>query len=420
MNPIMKCARLLALLIIGLWLVPPVLADDGDGSNLCQPVGFEGFLFCLPKRDWFADHSRPGSVIVFPLFRRSGDSLECGAGNVLVNGMCLPRTEIELGATCPTRFTYGDQSQEVFPCIDDEPVRARFRWVCPGTEQEPTCKATGFDALLSLNGKVVFTANGFSLPDANQVRVPVAPCDKGYLIGWVIDASGQPIKYDGLIGKAVIQNSGTAAAAYRGITIQANAETRPGDPIELVPDPLGLKPAGLPFFGIINVAPPGFVASPSPYRLVTGQVTGDVTFDAPQPGTGPGFGVSSSLILLTLDVRANNPNYPTFVGLEFWNGFEERLSTSVEFVCWGEFQLSTDIDGNLTQEFMGTQKGIVQSGEAFKTKGSRNSDIAGNTTLLGLAQINEIPAGSPVARSYMYEFYDNGISIHYHPTVFFP
>ena len=154
---------------------------------------------------------------------------------------------------------------------------------------------------LTVNGKVVFTANGFKLLDANQVHVPAAPCDKGYLIGWVVDpASGQPMKYDGLIGKAVIRNSRTAAAAYRGIPIQALKESQTRDLITLVPDPLGSQRLGLPFLG-----------KPSTYRVVTGQVTGDVTFDTPAPAADSGFGVTSSLILLTLDVRSNSPNFPT-------------------------------------------------------------------------------------------------------------
>jgi hypothetical protein len=254
MNLTIKCARFLVLLTFVLWLPVPALADDGDSA-----LTFPGTS---------ADYSRPGSVIVFPLFITGGGNVAtCGAGNVLVSGVCLPRTEFELGATCPTRFTVGSQAN--IPCPEDDPVRIRFRWVCPGTERNPTCKAGGFDVDLTVNGKVVFTANGFILPDANQVGVPAAPCDRGYLIGWVIDEFGQPKKYDGLIGEAVIRNSGTAATSYRGIAIQAFAGTMPGSPIDLVPDPFGLEPPGLPFYGILD--------SLSVYRLVTGQVTGDVT-----------------------------------------------------------------------------------------------------------------------------------------------
>jgi hypothetical protein len=339
--------------------------------------------------------------------------------NVLVNGICLPRTEIELGATCPTLFTTRDQSQLFFPCTEHEPVRVRFHWVCPGSERNHTCKATSFDVLLSLDGKVAFTANGFGLPhDANQVPVPAAPCDRGYLIGWVINRSGQPIKYDGLIGRAIIRDSNTAAATYRGITIQAEATTTPGSIIDLVNDPIGLKPPGLPFLGEPGL--PG-VGTPHPYRLVTGQVTGDVTFDEPTPAAGFGFGVTSSLILLTLDVRSNAPNFPTFVPLRFWNASEKLLSTFVSFVCWGEFRLSVDIDPKLTQAFMRTRTGIVQSGEAVKSPiaGIRDfiTEVSGRVTLLGLVQTSEIPVDGVAARSSFVELYNNGIN--FPPTIFF-
>jgi hypothetical protein len=124
------------------------------------------------------------------------------------------------------------------------------------------------------------------------------------------------------------------------------------------------------------------------------------------------------LILLTLDVRSNAPNFPTFVDLDFWNGFERRLSTFVEFVCWGEFELSADINPNLTQALMGTRQGIVQSDEAVKIPILDISDTAGKTTLLGLIQTNEGPSGALAARSYIIELYDNGIR--FPPTIFFP
>jgi hypothetical protein len=410
MNLILKSAHCLVLLTFALWLAVPAFADDGDGASLCQ-----GELCPLEGPVEFGvtrDHSRPGSVIIFPKFVSGGVDTACGTGNIFVDGVCLPRTEVELGATCPTRFTVGDQAGT--PCPEHDPVRVRFRWVCPGTERNFTCKATGFDVLLTVDGKVVFTANGFMLPDANQVRVPAAPCDRGYLIGWVIDEFGEPKKYDGLIGEAVIRNSGTAITAYRGITIQAYAETNPGDPIKLVSDPLGSQRLGLPFSGGPTVS----LLSSSPYRVITGQVTGDVTFDRPPPSADPGFGVSSSIILLTLDVRSNSPNFPTFVDLDFWNGFETRLSTFVEFVCWGEFQLSTDINPNLTQALMGTRQGIVQSAEAEKVPIGNIADSAQSTTLLGLIQTSEIPASGRPARSRIVEFYNNGIR--FPITIFFP
>jgi hypothetical protein len=403
-----KFARFLLLLLPGLWLAAPALADDGD-SAVCIvvfpcPISFPD-VDLLQVRDF----SRSGgSVIVFPKFVRDG------AG-----------TEIELGAVCPTRFTTGDQDATRHPelaCAVHERVRVRFRWVCPGardSEQKFVCKTGGFDVSLTVDGKVVFTSNGVRLPDTNQVTVPPAPCEKGYLIGWVIDDLGRPKKYDGLIGEAVIRESDTAAAVYRAIPIQAEGTTPPGSLIDPLPDPLGLKPQGGLFFG------GGFFGT-NDYRVITAQVTGDVTFDrrglaidgvlAPASGS-----TTTSLILLTLDVRADSPNFPTHVPLDFWSGFERILSTSVDFVCWGEFQLSRDIDLRLTQAFMGTRKGIVQSDQAIKVPISGVPDYpddGGETTLLGLVQTNEGLIGTLVARSSIIELYNNGIR--FFTTAFFP
>jgi len=144
-----------ALLIPGLWLGAPGLADDRNGfSTLCEfPPGVGSGPYPCPDSghgaSTLADLSRPGSVIVFPKFVKGGVDAACGAGNVSVDGVCLPRTEIELGATCPTLFTVASilpESQPPSPCPDHERVRVRFRWVCPGIqdfEQKFICKTTG-------------------------------------------------------------------------------------------------------------------------------------------------------------------------------------------------------------------------------------------------------------------------------------
>jgi hypothetical protein len=113
MKLILKCVCLLALLIPSLWLAAPALADDGDGAvTLCDfppPPLIPNGPFPCPDFGHgalqLANHLRPGSVIVFPKFVRGGVDAACGTGNVLVDGVCLPRTEISLGATCPTLFT---------------------------------------------------------------------------------------------------------------------------------------------------------------------------------------------------------------------------------------------------------------------------------------------------------------------------
>src|SRR5207248_9495145 len=184
------------------------------------------------------------------------------------------------------------------------------------------------------------------------------------VIGWVTNTSDQRIKYDGLIGDAVIRESPTAVSAYNAIAIQAANDTATtGTLITTVPDSL----TGLPrlvFDGLGNH-----------YKAVSGVVIGDVKFSN-RPATA-GFPIASDsyLILLTLDVRSDFPNYPTEVNVDFWNEsnalsptsplFERLLSTSLEFVCWAQFPL-TSIDPNLTQAQMGTRNGVFRSSPATK------------------------------------------------------
>ena len=69
---------------------------------------------------------------------------------------------------------------------------------------------------------------------------------------------------------------------------------------------------------------------PGHYAAVTGQIYGDVKYDDP---VGPVFGVTN-FTLLTLDVRQNQPNYPTIVNLDFWSEDEVIESTSLHFICY--------------------------------------------------------------------------------------
>jgi hypothetical protein len=84
--------------------------------------------------------AEPGSVIVFPKFTK---------GTVVVDGVTRPQTEIEVRARCPSGAT----------CTEDEPVKIRFHWVCPGNSDEASnyvCKEAGFDVRLPVNGQASF------------------------------------------------------------------------------------------------------------------------------------------------------------------------------------------------------------------------------------------------------------------------
>ena len=77
MNSIIRRARFLLPQMLALTLAQVTLACDGD-SRVFAPLTFECYT--------------PGSDILFPKWI---------AGTVVVDGVTLPQTEIELGAVCP-------------------------------------------------------------------------------------------------------------------------------------------------------------------------------------------------------------------------------------------------------------------------------------------------------------------------------
>ena len=355
-----KRARSLLLLIPALALAMPAFANDRDPT--------------------LSDSQEPGSVIVFPKFIR---------GTVTVDGVVTPQTEIEYTVQCPTALED--------TCPLHQTVLVRFHWVCPGSPS--ICRETDFFIPSTVNEKVVLTPNGVPFPGvtspgAGQIA-PMAECPRGYLIGWVVNPTTlQPIRFDGLIGDAVLRVSGTAVSAYNAIPIQAAAGPQRG--------PITLVGGALRFDGLDNH-----------YQAVTGAILGDVKY-VRQVGTGGTF-TDTFLTLLTLDVQSNRPNDRVFVDLEFFGGNpsvignENELSTSASFVCWQEFQLDTDIDENLNQVFMG-RKGTFQSDTAVTGAGVP-------VTLLGLVEVDEGPAPEPLDRSYITSLSNDSVPI---PTSFVP
>jgi hypothetical protein len=220
------------------------------------------------------------------------------------------------------------------------------------------------------------------------------------LIGWVVDKDDRPIKFDGLIGDAVIRATGTAMQSYRAITIQADPALNTNDLIATGTDPLLGTPTLV------------FDGGKGHYQELSGAISGDVRYSNPN---GPVY-TNTWLILMTLDVRSNQSNYPTEVGLDFYNETERLVSTSTEFVCWEQVELST-ISPALTQAVMGSRKGVFVSSQAEKFPYTGIYDKAGPVTLLGLVQTNEGAAPWSADRSYIFQAFDNATPV---PTTFVP
>lgn len=323
------------------------------------------------------DPNQPGSAIVFPKF--------VNMPRVTVDGVPnIARTEIELGAVCPSTLT----------CLENTKVKIRAHWVCPGAEgvNSNICNEEDFDILtLTVNGKVVFAPDGIAINSNSPSTVRPAPCPRGYLIAWVVNTGDQPVKFDALIGNAVIRgatiastgNSG-GSSAYNAIPIQANI-------IDPYPGPT--PPVGGPVQPVL-VNPLDFDGAAGGYQQLTDVQTGDVRFDKIVAGGPPPDVLSTTfLTFLTLDVASGLPNNPVFLDLVFYN--ENEIPTSIhgfEFVCWTQVALAAlPGGGSLTQQVQTTRKGIVVAGPAQKVEMNVGDPDSGThfATLIGLVETEE-------------------------------
>src|SRR5271169_2272779 len=217
----------------------------------------------------------PGSVLVFAKFQK---------GTVAVDGITRAQTEIEVRVRCPSGAT----------CAEDEPVKIRFHWVCPGNSDKASnyvCKEADFDVRLSVNGKVSFNPEDPKLLENNVGSA--APCPTGYLIGWVIDPDTErPIKYDGLTGSAILREGSGATQSYEAFAIPAESNLATRAAIATDIDPRTGIPALI------------FDGGAGHYQAVAGAVPANLEY---HKLTGPLASGEGFLILLTLDVRLNRP-----------------------------------------------------------------------------------------------------------------
>jgi hypothetical protein len=341
----------------------------------------------------------PGSVIVFPKFVRGTTHGE-------------PNSQFEISVVCPAGLR--DPSTGFCPGFPEgHRVKLKAHWVCPADqtfENKYICKETNFDLFTTVYGTLTFSPENvgaspfpnspLSPTPGGNVRVPAPPCEKGYLIAWVVDTQDRPINFNALIGDATIVEPNGSISGYNGIPIQA---------IGAVNTFIALGEGGrLPFTGATNQ-----------YALVSNSIQSSVRFEKPLKGNP--FAVSTTLTLLTLDVRSNEPNNPVFVDLDFYNANEIVTSTVTEFICWTEVYLSdangadSFINTNLTEAAMGTRKGSVVSGPAEKLPFASTADTKGPVTLLGIATTSVYDG---TAYAYSYSLYHD--SHLYVPTAFLP
>jgi len=300
------------------------------------------------------DPNEPGSVLVFPKFVR---------GTVVAG---VPATEIEISVHCPIGLQ---------PCaVPGTSVRLMGHWVCPGQVETQICKENNFIFTTTVEGTVSFSTEGSAVgTNFSTVKVPAPLCPEGYLIVWAVNVVNRPIKFDGLVGDAIVRWNSHAAGSYKAIAIQA-------DPALANNALLATSNAGN---GLI------FDGGPGHYAAVTGTVMGTVKYDTLTPAADAP--VSTTLTLLTLDTLSNRPNNEVFTDIDFYDANENVLSDSTNYTCWTETALST-IDPSLTRDFM-SRKGFFVSLDATKVAEEGIADNVGPVTQLGLIDTQEC-AGS--------------------------
>jgi hypothetical protein len=277
----------------------------------------------------------------------------------------------------------------------DEPVKIRFHWVCPANSDKASnyvCKEADFDVRLPVNGKASFNPDNPNLLETNVGST--APCASGYLIGWVISpVAGGPIKYDGLTGSAILRDGRGVIQSYDAFAIQADRNLANRAEIATDIDPRTGTPALV------------FDGGAGHYQVIGGAVPANLEY---HKLTGPVATGGGPLILLTLDVRLNRPNYPTFVDLDFRGPDGGPASTSWNFRCWTEIQHPA-IDANFTLAGAQNSNGVILSGRAEKAPvgPAPASDIPGPVTLLGLVPADEGRGGRTMDPAYVVQRSDN-------------
>jgi hypothetical protein len=326
------------------------------------------------------DSQEPGSVVVFPLFEKG--TVACPAdlpyGCTPVTGT-LPVSSFEVSVVCPNGAT----------CIDQQDVDIHFEWVCGSRFAGTYCAERNFTLNTTVNGTIRFSANGgtclpapgFTNPEGCGT-IPVPQCPEGYLIGWVVNESGQPIKFDGLIGDAVLREVSGAVTAYNAIPIQAAPGLATGALVPLGPN------------GALRFDSTGYVE-------VTGTIIGSVQLDFVNAAGSDQD--QTSLVLLTLDTLSNRYNFPVDVDLNFYNEGEQPFSNPFEFTCFAETGSLFTAFGLESSISPGTGKVLVQSIRAEKTPVLGISDTAGPVTLLGLVITREFDTtGTTEMRHFAY------------------
>jgi len=382
----MKAVRALFIVLFNVAVVAPVAASPRVPAAAWPGVSdvLLNVKVAAPTTAvaWPWDSEQPGSYLVFPKFNK-GTVTTADQGK-------LPRSEFEISVVCPTALLPANGGPGC--ATSGQAVYLHAAWICGGYESAfpDVCKEKDFFISTTVNASLYFSpTSAADMVNLGLLATPVPEtalplCDRGYLVVWVEDANGNPIKFDGLIGDAILRTQtaapgdgfgGSAAAGqYNAIAIQASENVNTYDLLSVDPTT-----------GAVTFDDNGFG-----YKSVTGKIFGTVRYPGPTfataMATAPTGSIKTDLVLLTLDAKIGHLNPATTVDLNFTNEKEGLNSASFSFVCWAEEYLDSD---PIKMDNRFGRKGLLYSEPA--TQSTPTSPIT-PVTLLGLIETQEFLA----------------------------
>jgi hypothetical protein len=380
----MKSLSLLSLVFLNVAGAAPLtasargpLAASPGVSDVLLNVRAAAPLAAAPAAAWPWDSEQPGSFLVFPKFN-TGTVTTGDQGK-------LPRSEFEISVVCPTAILPVNGGPGC--ATSGQAVYLHAAWVCghEGSYPFSVCEEKDWRFSTTVNASLYFSPN--SATDMVNLGVLATPvpesalplCSSGYLIVWVEDANGNPIKFDGLIGDAILRTQTVSAVPATAAAGQYNAIAIQGSDNVNTNDLLAVDP---------NTGAVAFDDNGSGYKSVTGKIFGTVRYPGPTfataTATAPTGRIKTDLVLLTLDANVGNMNPVTSVDLNFTNEKERMASASLSFKCWTEEYLD-DFPINMDNTF--GRKGLIYSEPAQQTDAI--SGTVTRATLLGLIETQE-------------------------------
>jgi len=329
-----------------------------------------------------------GGAMVLPTMAANGPG----------SALAFPYWTISTSSSTQIRIT--DTSNGPKTEVDDGPfsVCVRFNWICKGEGSGATRFCNELDEHYCLTHHETLT---FNVADHLSFggSTPLCGTDgEGFLVAFAETPDGVPVSFNSLIGSAHITNADGSSDAYNAIPFVS-----PYAPGALLPTTDGVGGGGL-RFGVLAGSAFGITAGGLPCTPI-----GPACFDSGDYETPPKVlqsdfqavdpGISTDLILITLDVVSGDINTQTHVDLVWWNEEEDAFSTSRNIWCYERIPLSTIGSGRFTSSGLGTATGSLRA----KTP-------VGGKSILGA--IRETAPGLSGIRP----MYATG----FNPTVYFP